>query len=96
MGLFVGVVIWFIISILLVIILGIYDAASLYRAIASAGPYAVLGIIVSLICEKVERYRIPDSWWAIIAALFYISLAIASISLGSFVTWVVLRFISSL
>ena len=96
MALFIGVVIWFVISILLVIILGIYDATSLYRAFALAGPYAVLGIIVSLICKKVERYRIPDSWWAIIAALFYISILIASISLGSVVTWVVLKFISSL
>ena len=96
MGLFIGLALWLAISVVLVIILGIHDAASLYRAFALAGPYAVLGIIVSLICEKVERYRIPDSWWAIIAALFYISLTIASISLGSFLTWAVLKFISSL
>ena len=88
--------IWFIIAILLNVILGIHDAASLYRAFALAGPYAVLGIAASAVSAKLaERRNIGDSWWAIISAVFYISVIIASISIVSFLTWAALKFIST-
>lgn len=89
--------IWLAISVVLVIILDVHGAADVFFFLVSLGPFAILGIAVSALLAKYEhRFRTSDSWWAIISAVFYVSIVVFSISALSFLTWVALKFISSL